>query len=172
MHHDNPHYMFGECTPPSLIRHFREGRYVSGEEIAAVLDQFPEAIEIEEIREIVEKADRGELRGPAGRPRRKMVDYLQHLLASFEVARLLDLYSRAARRNSPHAYHCERGQPGLSRFIHERVARKMKTGGGRSKTYELINSKQLETVKIGRRRLVSIKSIMAFADLLQQSSAD
>lgn len=40
-------------------------------------------------------------------------------------------------------------------------------GLGRSKTYELIAAGQLVTVTIGRRRLVRIESIKAFAEKLE-----
>ena len=37
-------------------------------------------------------------------------------------------------------------------------------GVGRSKTYELISEGRLETVNIGRRRLVRVRSVKALAD--------
>ncbi|WP_346321639.1 helix-turn-helix domain-containing protein [Emcibacter sp. SYSU 3D8] len=40
-------------------------------------------------------------------------------------------------------------------------------GLGRSKTYELIAAGQLETVSIGRRRLIRIESVKAFAENLE-----
>jgi excisionase family DNA binding protein len=45
-------------------------------------------------------------------------------------------------------------------------------GIGRTKTYDLIASWQLDTVKIGRRRLVSVKISEAFAKRLQGSTAE
>ena len=40
-------------------------------------------------------------------------------------------------------------------------------GIGRSKVYELVGEGSLETVTIGRRRLVRTESIKAFADKLE-----
>jgi excisionase family DNA binding protein len=37
-------------------------------------------------------------------------------------------------------------------------------GVGRSKVYELINSGQLKTIKIGRRTLITVESIRALVD--------
>lgn len=45
-------------------------------------------------------------------------------------------------------------------------------GIGRSKAYELIGEHKLETVRIGRRRLVTVASIRALAkDLTEASNA-
>lgn len=41
-------------------------------------------------------------------------------------------------------------------------------GVGRSKTYQLINEGTLETVTIGRRRLVRIQSVQSLADKRQE----
>lgn len=43
-------------------------------------------------------------------------------------------------------------------------------GIGRSKTYQLIEAGRLETVAIGRRRLVRIESIKAYADSLAKAA--
>jgi len=44
-------------------------------------------------------------------------------------------------------------------------------GIGRSKLYELMNTGQLETVKLGTRTLVRVASIRAFSDSLAKRAA-
>lgn len=44
-------------------------------------------------------------------------------------------------------------------------------GVGRSATYELLNAGKLKSVKIGSRRLVTVASVMAFADSLEKQAA-
>ena len=44
-------------------------------------------------------------------------------------------------------------------------------GSGRSKLYEIINNRQLETVKLGTRTLVRVASIKAFSDSLAKRAA-
>ena len=38
-------------------------------------------------------------------------------------------------------------------------------GLGRTKTYELINDGTLDTIKIGRRRLIKMSSVLAFVEI-------
>lgn len=44
-------------------------------------------------------------------------------------------------------------------------------GVGRSATYELLNAGKLKSVKIGSRRLVTVASVVAFADRLAMEGA-
>lgn len=44
-------------------------------------------------------------------------------------------------------------------------------GISRSVTYELLNAGKLKSVKIGSRRLVTVASVMAFADSLAMEEA-
>lgn len=44
-------------------------------------------------------------------------------------------------------------------------------GIGRSKLYELINARQLETVKLGTRTLVRVASVRAFSNSLDKRAS-
>lgn len=44
-------------------------------------------------------------------------------------------------------------------------------GLGRSKFYELVSEKRIPLIKVGRKSLVSVASLKAFADTLTQKAA-
>lgn len=108
------------------------GQSVTAEDVVRIITENPELIPDAVLRNYIVKGLGGALRGIPGRPGRTTMQKLKLHLAAHQVDVLTRWYKRAKDRGYDYAGEHKREGLSLSQYIHERVARRLKLGGGPS----------------------------------------
>jgi hypothetical protein len=119
-----------------------QGHAITAEDVARIITARPDTVPDGILRAYVLEALRGELKGAAGRPARTTVHELKLHLAAHQVDVLIRWYRRAKERGYDYASNPGRERLGLSEYVHEHVARRLKLGSGRSLANHLSSLKR------------------------------
>ena len=126
MNPSSPWYLFDPTSPGWIIRRHKRGEYISAEDVARVVASYPDAVNDPLICGYIERAARGELRKPAGRPAKGIIHYLRLFLARDLVEEKVAAWREARRNGSATAPPKGRGNPSLSELAYDEVASEMR----------------------------------------------
>ncbi len=125
------------------LRHrTRKGHAVPAEDIAQILSANPTLVPDADLHEYILKGLRGQLGGTPGRPAKTARQKLMLHLAAHQVDVLTRWCKRAKKRGYDYASDPKRARLGLSEYVHEKVARRLKLGSGRSLANDLSSLKR------------------------------
>jgi len=136
---------YQEWHPDSLgwlHRKAKDREPVLPHDVARIVAANPDLVADDVLRDHIIGGLNGQLIGRRGRNRRTPMHMLRLHLAAHQLDVLTRWYKRAHKRGYAYASDHKRAGLGLTEFLHERIARRLKLGSGRSLANSLSSLKR------------------------------